>query len=246
MCLPDFSQAVVGLPVASCLVTRAPIGEGGKQVIRPYTPISKPNEVGSFDLLIKSYDNGVMSKHFSTLKPGDALEFKGPIIKLSWKPNLKKSLGLVAGGTGITPMLQLIDAVLSNSGEDKTHITLLYGNNTEDDILLRSKLEQLAAAHPKQCVARSIARPANYSLFEKFPLFFILFPFFRRFKVVFVVAKPSSGWTGRTGHATPAMLKELMPPPAADSLIVVCGPPGLSALLGFHRETVLFAPYFTD
>ena len=79
--------------------------------------------MGHFDLLIKSYPNGVMSKHFATLKPGDQLEFKarasphsrplqrmrplqGPIMKLAWTPNKYKAVGMVAGGTGITPMLQ--------------------------------------------------------------------------------------------------------------------------------------------
>ena len=66
---------VAGLPVASCVVTkcvaaprgrlppaasdaprrgRAPIGEGGKPVIRPYTPTSEPDAKGHFDLVVKA------------------------------------------------------------------------------------------------------------------------------------------------------------------------------------------------
>lgn len=45
--LPDANQ-VVGLPVASCMVTRAPLGDkkedgSTEQVIRPYTPVSAPD-----------------------------------------------------------------------------------------------------------------------------------------------------------------------------------------------------------
>ena len=62
--------SVAGLPVASCLLVRAPLGPEGKPVVRPYTPISHPHE-RHLDLLVKSYPAGVMSKHFATLKVGD-------------------------------------------------------------------------------------------------------------------------------------------------------------------------------
>eukprot|EP00887_Chlorella_sp_A99_P002131 scaffold21.g2131.t1 len=60
---PDAKQPA-GLPVASCLLTRAPIGsikDDGTQtmVIRPYTPISRPYELGHLDLAIKVYPAGV-------------------------------------------------------------------------------------------------------------------------------------------------------------------------------------------
>lgn len=48
-----------------------------------------------------------MSKHIGDLKVGDTLEIKGPIPKWPYKPNVKKHIGMVAGGTGITPMLQV-------------------------------------------------------------------------------------------------------------------------------------------
>ena len=53
----------VGLPVASCLLVRAPIGsekpDGSRAfVLRPYTPISHPDERGHFDLAIKVYPGG--------------------------------------------------------------------------------------------------------------------------------------------------------------------------------------------
>ncbi|KAJ6835588.1 putative NADH-cytochrome b5 reductase-like protein [Iris pallida] len=108
----------LGLDVASCIITRAPIGEETegrrKFVIRPYTPITDPESNGYFDLLIKVYPEGKMSQHFASLKPGDVLEVKGPIEKLRYTPNMKKKIGMVAGGTGITPMLQVIKAVLKN------------------------------------------------------------------------------------------------------------------------------------
>jgi len=95
-----------------------------------------------------------MSKHFAHMKAGDTLECKGPIVKLENKPNMKTSIGMVAGGTGITPMLQVIEEVLRNP-EDKTTLSLVFGNVTADDILLKSRIDALAAKHPKQFKART-------------------------------------------------------------------------------------------
>ena len=56
---------------------------------------------------------------------------------------------MVAGGTGITPMLQLIRAIAKDP-RDKTKVSLLYANQTEKDILLREELEEVAKKHPDQ------------------------------------------------------------------------------------------------
>ena len=98
-----------------------------------------------------------MSKHFAGMKVGDTLECKGPIVKLEYKPNMKASIGMVAGGTGITPMLQVIEEVLRNPA-DKTKLSLVFGNVTQDDILLKSRIDALAAKHPNQFKARPLSR----------------------------------------------------------------------------------------
>ena len=146
----------------------------------------------------QAYPTGVMSKHFASLKVGDTLECKGPIVKLAYTPNMRASIGLVAGGTGITPMLQVIEEVLRNPA-DKTQLSLVFGNVTADDILLKSRIDALAAKHPKQ------------------------------FRVLYVLDKPPKGWKGGAGYVTPAMLKETMPPPSDNHLVLVCGPPGMMA-----------------
>lgn len=56
---------------------------------------------------------------------------------------------MIAGGTGITPMLQLIRAIAKDP-EDNTQVSLLYANQTEKDILLREELEEVAKSHPDQ------------------------------------------------------------------------------------------------
>ncbi len=64
-----------------------------------------------------------MSSHIHSLKVGDELAFKGPIPKFAYKANQFESISLVAGGSGITPMYQLLQEIDSNP-QDKTKATL--------------------------------------------------------------------------------------------------------------------------
>merc|ERR1719327_340519 len=53
----------LNLPVSSAIMMNAPgVGKDGKDVAKPYNPITPNIVLGSFDLLIKSYDQGVVSK----------------------------------------------------------------------------------------------------------------------------------------------------------------------------------------
>jgi cytochrome-b5 reductase len=54
---------------------------------------------------------------------------------------------MIAGGTGITPMLQIIRAVLKNP-DDKTKISLIYANVSVEDILLKQELDELVTIYP--------------------------------------------------------------------------------------------------
>ncbi|KAK9840785.1 hypothetical protein WJX81_004485 [Elliptochloris bilobata] len=196
--LPDEEQ-VVGLPVASCLLTRAPIGSENpdgsrKWVIRPYTPTSPPDARGYLDLVVKGYEQGKLSKHIIGLREGDTLEFKGPVMKLTYKPNMMKAIGMVAGGSGLTPMLQIASEILRNP-DDKTEVSLIFGNQTEDDIILKKELDDMASKH-------------------------------KNFKVYYIVDKSKSKkWRGGVGYVTPEVVQEHLPPPSPDNLILVCGPP---------------------
>ncbi|KAJ9538919.1 hypothetical protein OSB04_031652 [Centaurea solstitialis] len=144
---------------------KAPLGEDAegktKYVVRPYTPISDPDSEGYFDLMIKIYPEGKMSQHFAKLKPGDVLEVKGPIEKIKYTPNMKKHIGMIAGGSGITPMLQVIEAILKNP-DDNTKVSLIYANVSPDDILLKKKLDMLAASHPNLKVFYTVDNPSKY------------------------------------------------------------------------------------
>jgi len=54
---------------------------------------------------------------------------------------------MIAGGTGITPMLQVINKIVSNPA-DKTKINLVFANISKEDILLKEQLDGLSKKHP--------------------------------------------------------------------------------------------------
>jgi len=137
------SESKLNLPVSSFVLTKALID--GKDLMRPYTPIHQ-DKPGLLNLLIKVYPQGNMSKHIFNLKVGDHLEIKGPMPKLKYTANMKKHIGMLAGGTGITPMLQVVNEIVNNP-EDKTQVTLVFANVEERDILLRHEIDHIAAKH---------------------------------------------------------------------------------------------------
>ena len=157
---------VLGLPVGKHLSFIAE-NEDGEQVSRSYTPVSTDNNIGYVDFVIKVYksnqhpdfpDGGFMSQKVDQLKIGDTFKFKGPNGRLTYLGNgefsikqLKsqggelitknyKNIGMIAGGSGITPMIPIIRTVLSNES-DSTQLDLLFANKKEKDIILRDKLE---------------------------------------------------------------------------------------------------------
>uniref|UniRef100_A0A8D0B9A6 NADH-cytochrome b5 reductase n=1 Tax=Salvator merianae TaxID=96440 RepID=A0A8D0B9A6_SALMN len=231
------SEHVLGLPVGQHVYLSAKIG--GSLVIRAYTPVSSDEEKGYADLVIKVYyqnvhpkfpEGGKMSQYLNSMKIGDTIDFRGPngllvykgLGKFSIKPDKKseartkfaKHLGMIAGGTGITPMLQLIRHITKDP-KDNTKCYLLFANQTEQDILLRAELEDIAANFPEQ------------------------------FKLWYTLDRAPQGWKYSSGFVNADMIKEHLPSPSSETLILMCGPPPMIQFacqpnlekLGFAKES---------
>lgn len=152
---------------------------------------------GHIELIVKKYPNGPMSTHMHDMVPGQRLDFKGPLPKYQWTPNKHEHIALVAGGTGITPMYQLARAIFKNP-EDKTKVTLIFGNVSEEDILLKKEFEHLENTYPQ------------------------------RFRAFYVLDNPPKEWVGTKGYITKDLLKTVLPEPKSENIkVFVCGPPGL-------------------
>ena len=87
----------------------------GKSVKRPYTPSSVPGTTGYFDLTVKRYESGSISKYLHDREPGDTVLMNGPNSGGHWVDGMAKKVGFVAGGTGITPMISIIRWILAKS-----------------------------------------------------------------------------------------------------------------------------------
>ncbi|XP_044279392.1 NADH-cytochrome b5 reductase 3-like [Varanus komodoensis] len=210
-------QHVLGLPIGQHIYLSTRID--GNLVIRPYTPVSSDDDKGYVDLVVKIYFKGVhpkfpeggkMSQYLENLKNGDTIDFRGPSGLLVYKgkgvfairpdkksePAIKhvKKVGMIAGGTGITPMLQLIRAIIKDK-DDTTVCHLLFANQTENDILLRPELEELQVQHPAH------------------------------FKLWYTLDRAPENWDYSQGFVNQDMIKDHMPPPQDDTLILMCGPP---------------------
>ncbi|KAI3788567.1 hypothetical protein L2E82_01337 [Cichorium intybus] len=138
--------SVLGLPIGQHISCRGKDSQG-EEVIKPYTPTTLDTDVGYFELVIKMYPQGRMSHHFREMREGDYMAVKGPKGRFRYQPGQVRAFGMIAGGSGITPMFQVARAVLENPS-DKTKVHLIYANVTSDDILLKAKLEGLATNYP--------------------------------------------------------------------------------------------------
>ncbi|KAE8153605.1 hypothetical protein BDV25DRAFT_149154 [Aspergillus avenaceus] len=196
---PD-QNARSGLSLTSALLTFSRPKGRWLPVIRPYTPISDLNHQGTLELMVKQYPNGKSSTHIHSLVPGDTLTFLTSLKGFSWKPNLHPQVYMIAGGAGITPIYQLIRGILDNPA-DKTKINLVFGVNTEQDLLLRDELEEYK---------------------KRFP---------GRFDYVYTVSRLEEEKGGlKKGYVTEELLKGVLNG-EKDTKVFVCGPPAMEASL---------------
>eukprot|EP01034_Spumella_vulgaris_P037712 gene37712-46529_t len=160
-------------------------GRGPRQ--KAYTPVSLNDQKGSFELLV-----------------GDHIEVRGPELKLAYIPNMKRRVGMIAGGTGIAPMIQFIKEIVNNPN-DHTQINLLYSDRTPSDILLKDYLDVTSEAHPEKLTVQ-------YTL----------------------TGSGSTANTAHNSHNTQSSLgridvdkvRQFLPPPSQDTLILICGSKG--------------------
>lgn len=150
---------VLGLPPGQHIALAFTDTTSGQLVSRSYTPISTDQDRGYFDVLVKLYPDGQMSRHLQTLQVRDTLKARGPKGAMLYRPGLCERIGMIAGGSGITPMLQIIKAVLAQRPADTTWIDLIYANRTREDIILKDVLDDMADKDPAFNVHYVLSQP---------------------------------------------------------------------------------------
>lgn len=184
----------------------------GETVMRRYTPISSNYDVGCVKFVIKAYRpcerfpvGGKFSQHLDSLKIGDTVDFRGPVGEFEYIANGKylidghefysTKFNMVAGGTGITPVMQVASEILRHP-DDKTQISLIFACREVNDLLMRSTLDEWAIKYP-----------------DKFKVHYIL------------SESAPEGWTYSTGFVNKDLFQKELYPAADDVHNLMCGPP---------------------
>lgn len=132
----------------------------GKPVKRSYTIASTPTQLHYCAITVKREESGLVSRFLhDQVKEGDVIEVAAANGKFTFTGAEAKSIVLVAGGVGITPMMSVI-RYLTDVGW-REEIFLLYCCRTTRDFIFRQELEQLQERHPNLHVFATMTRAAG-------------------------------------------------------------------------------------
>lgn len=162
----DHDDQPLGLPTGQHLMIRLRDPVTREAIIRSYTPISQTTKKGYCDVLVKVYFDtkeragGKMTQALDSIPVGHFAEFKGPIGKFEYlgrgncavnnKTRHVKRLFMICGGSGITPIFQVLRAVMQDK-EDPTTCVVLDGNRLAEDILCKEDLDIFARDNVDRC-----------------------------------------------------------------------------------------------
>jgi len=156
------------------VIDESTLSENKKKILhsvlsKSYSPVSHPSQQTHFELVVKSYpttfsNGGGVGKYLCDMEVGQSMvaELKSErimhgssqIVHRGWK-----HIGLIAGGTGIAPLLQLArillegdnihnDSHLEYESSSRPKIHLLFINHTTKDILGKNEIESLLHKYP--------------------------------------------------------------------------------------------------
>lgn len=199
----------------------------GRVIEREYTPSSKLTQTGSFDLLVKVYPDGAMSSYLASLAIGATVEMRGPHGSITYPTAGTVSRGknhrqtptthlvLLAGGSGITPMLQLVRAVLEST-TDAAKLTLLYSNTSLAHIIALDQLEPLANIYASRVKVHHFLSRAS-------------------------AEDATALGSCHVGRVDQAALQQFLPAVAPTVAVFLCGPPTYEDDMTRHLRTLGFS-----
>ena len=136
--IPD--NQVLGIQVGQHIIVKQT--RKGRVYTRQYTPVTDVDARGTFEVLIKIYPNGKVTQSIKEWKVGDLIPWRGPFGHFIYAANTYKCIFMLAAGTGIAPMYQIIKKIVQNE-DDNTSVKLYYASKTFSDVLLRNELAEL-------------------------------------------------------------------------------------------------------
>jgi ferredoxin-NADP reductase len=131
--------------------------EDGYRAERAYSIASSPDG-GRIELAVERLEDGEVSPYLAgELRPGDQLELRGPVGGyFVWEPGRGGPLLLVAGGSGVAPLMAMVRYRAATGREVPAR--LLYSSRTVEDVIFRGELERLATAGDGLAVTHALTR----------------------------------------------------------------------------------------
>lgn len=130
----------------------------GYQAERSYSIASPPEESPRVSLTVERLDDGEVSPYLTDeVRVGDTLEVRGPIGGyFVWEARAGGPLLLVAGGSGVVPLMAMLRHRAAAGDHTPTH--LLFSSRTHDDIIYRDELDRLMRDDPTLQVTHTLTR----------------------------------------------------------------------------------------
>ena len=170
--------------------------EDGYQAQRSYSIASAPG-APYLDVTVERLSDGEVSPYLADIvREKDLLEVRGPIGGyFVWMPDTSRPLGLIAGGSGVVPLMCMLrHRALLAASAGRFPARLLYSARSGEEVIYRAELDGLALADPGLRVAYTLTR-----------------------------SQPPR-WSGYRRRIDREMLAEVFWPPAAAPVFYVCGP----------------------
>ncbi|WP_299754431.1 ferredoxin--NADP reductase [uncultured Pontibacter sp.] len=123
----------------------------GKEIRRSYSLSSTPHEAPRLSVTVKRVEGGLLSNYLlDSLQVGQEVKVMEPIgnFCLTCAPTNQRQVLLFGAGSGITPLMSILKAVLRE--EPKSNVTLLYGNRDEDSVIFKEQLQQLEVQYQER------------------------------------------------------------------------------------------------
>jgi ring-1,2-phenylacetyl-CoA epoxidase subunit PaaE len=129
---------------------------------RCYSFSSSPVAGARPAITVRRKPDGIVSRHLHDhVRAGDTLIASGPAgqFTMTTTPSASRTVALIAGGVGITPLVSLTETLLRE--EPRSRAVLLCGNRSEDEIIFRTRLAALEAEFaPRLAVRHALDNPA--------------------------------------------------------------------------------------
>src|SRR6266487_765448 len=130
----------------------------GYQPERSYSIASPPEEAPRVTLTVERLDDGEVSPYLTEeLRVGDKLELRGPIGGyFVWEAQMGGPLLLVAGGSGIVPLMAMLRHRAAAGSTVATR--LLYSSRSLEDVIYRHELDHLLKSSTMLEVVQTLTR----------------------------------------------------------------------------------------